>query len=89
MKLYHGTSVENAKDIDREGIKAVFGFVYMTPDLAVAKRFGEVIYEIDSDDLDDDYLGSYREMLCDILKTDDFYHFGGDISRHTIKKLTQ
>lgn len=61
-------------------------FVYMTDDLPVAKRWGEVVLEIDADKLDAAKLKTYREGLCDVLKTSDFYNYCAPIPALLIKK---
>lgn len=90
MKLYHATDPTNKESIMKEGLKAVWGFVYMTPDLNHARKLGKLIFEIDSTKLNQEYLGSYREMICDIMKTDDYWHYGDDIPAKllTIKELS-
>lgn len=75
MKLYHATKPENYHSIMEKGLIPYFPAVYLTPDLKVARMFGLLIFEVDTKDLDQNQLGTFREMLCDILKTDDFYHY--------------
>lgn len=87
MKLYHATKEENKQAILRDGLIAFFPAVYMTPDLVVAKRFGEVVFEIESNNLNPELLSSYREMLCDLWKTDDFYHYYSDIPPKLLKLI--
>lgn len=87
MLAYHATNKENVASILRDGLQPYFGFVYMTPDINVAKKFGEVVFEIDVSKLKKKYLGSYREMLCDILKTEDFIHYGDNIPTKLLKVI--
>lgn len=54
MIFYHGTSVENWEKIQQEGIlwgipspNAKYRYTYLTPEIEVAKGFGEVILEIE------------------------------------------
>lgn len=59
MIFYHGTSLENWKLIKKEGVlwgggtfhktqgKKGYRYTYLTPDIKVAKQYGEVILEVD------------------------------------------
>jgi RNA:NAD 2'-phosphotransferase (TPT1/KptA family) len=89
MKLYHGTRKESLEQILKEGLKANWGFVYMSSDLEFVRKFyGKgVIFEIESDDLEQDLLGTYREMLCDVFNTSDFYHYGDNIPSNLLKVI--
>ena len=62
-------------------------FIYMTDDLVVAKRWGEVVLEIDTEKLDAAKLKTFREGLCDILKTTDFYNYCAPIPARLITKI--
>lgn len=84
---FHGTSEEAWKKIQVEGLRGAFGFVYMTPDLNFAKRYGEVVLEIDLAMLNKNLLGTYPEMMCRIMKTDDFIHYGADIPPEAITRI--
>lgn len=71
MKLYHGTSRQNARFINVEGLKAVsiipelkkLAYVYLSPDIGLAKSYGEVVYEVDTDSLDLKKLDTYQEGI--------------------------
>lgn len=50
MKFYHGTSKEKWKLIKREGILwgiHSYRYTYLTPEIEIAKAYGEIILEID------------------------------------------
>lgn len=81
MKLYHATKKENLDAIMKDGLRAdlSLGYVYMTPDLKHAELFGDIVFEIESQTLDPKLLGSYREMICDIFFTADYWHYGDTI----------
>lgn len=103
MKLYHATKRINEASIDKDGLKATSGlydqegmplnppecsFVYFTPDLEHAKTFGSLIYAVDSKKLDQSKLDSYRELICDMMHTDDYWNFRGDVPASLLTKLS-
>ena len=51
MKFYHGTTIDKWKQIQFEGI--LFGehksyrYTYLTPDIEMAKKYGDVLLEVD------------------------------------------
>jgi len=52
MKFYHGTSIENWNKIQEEGVlwgnvDKDYRYTYLTPDVEIAKNFGNVILEIE------------------------------------------
>lgn len=59
MKFYHGTSKESWEKIKAEGIlfggdgyhnrndKKAYRYTYLTPDISVAKKYGEVLLEVE------------------------------------------
>jgi len=51
MKFYHGTSVEALRKIQQEGVlwgKGMsYRFTYLTPEIEVASKYGEIILEVD------------------------------------------
>lgn len=83
MKLYHATTLENGIEIfeKEQGLKAKygFGFVYLCNELRVARKFGGLIFEVESDILDQKKLGQFRELLSDAYDSEPFYHYKGDI----------
>ncbi len=118
MKLYHGTSVENAKSIKRGGLKASNGiinegheifvmgmtmekkpirlplpwalrgkehlvpkFIYLSEDIELARGYGEVVFCVDTDDLDEKKLGTYKEGIGLI------YNYESDIPAKFLKKV--
>lgn len=85
MKLYHATSLENGEKIFLEGLKPTWGFVYLTNELKIARRFGGVVFEVDSDFLDEKKLGQYEELLCRLYKCDPFYHYADTIPAHCLR----
>jgi RNA:NAD 2'-phosphotransferase (TPT1/KptA family) len=87
MRLFHSTKVKNMSSILKDGLIATLGYVYMTPDLEHAKKLGNLVFEIDWQKLDPKYLGTYREMICDIMKTDDYWHYGNNIPPQLLKLL--
>lgn len=102
MKLYHATSEDNEKSIDKHGLVPASGlsdahgkplnvpgcsFVYLTPDLEHAKTYGGILYEVESDDLDQTKLGKYREKICDICGTDDYWNYSEQIPPGLLKRL--
>lgn len=85
--LYHATSELAWRSVQKQGLLPAFPAVYMTEDTKILPRFGTVFLKIDTKYLDKDMLGTYREILCDILKTSDFWHYYGKVPRKAIKKL--
>jgi len=93
---YHGTRAESVENILAVGILPtpllppyiMEGHVYLTPDINVAKRFGEVVFKVDLSKLDASLLGEYREMLCDILETDPFINYKGAVPPEALTLLT-
>ena len=67
MKFYHGTSKENWKRIQEEGI--LFGIrdkcpsrcTYLTPILEESKSYGEVILEVEYNPYDNPKMNNYVE----------------------------
>ena len=52
MKLYHGTDSKNIDSILREGLRPNnIGIVYLSPKFGQAKRWGNVILEVETGDL--------------------------------------
>ena len=51
MKFYHGTSEKNWKLIQEEGVLWGIGrsyrYTYLTPEIGIAKGYGDVILEVD------------------------------------------
>ena len=92
---YHGTTIKNAGYIEQEGIVPLpllppvimTGYVYMTEDRAMAERFGEAVFEVDLDKLDQDKLDSYRERLCDIFDTSDFINHHGIVPPEALRRV--
>jgi len=90
MKLYHGTPEWNVSEILRDGLKAtalidhpkVPRYVYATDNLEIARRYGDDIFEMDTDDFEESGWGTYEETIGVI------YHHEGDISPDKIKLLT-
>ena len=77
IKLYHGTKRENLKSILKDGLKR-FGrvdgewkgdstYIYATPDIEIAKKFGDVVLQIEGKGLDlrvwDDEIDSQQIMV--------------------------
>jgi hypothetical protein len=62
-------------------------FVYFTDDLNVVQRWGEVILEVEKESLDQTKLGTFREGLCDIMKTTPFYNYCLDVPPHLVKRF--
>lgn len=81
-QLYHATNQDNVDNIMENGLVAYFPAVYMTDDLSAARYFAGsngAIFVINTENLDSDLLGTFHEMLCDILHTSDFWHYYGSI----------
>lgn len=101
MKLYHATDKDNEKSIDKNGLIPFSGFyskdgkpltipgcsfIYFTPDLEHAKNYGGVVYEVESNSLDQTKLDKYCEGICDIYKTDDYWNYSAPIHPSLLKK---
>ena len=92
MKLYHATSSANIRSIKRKGLLPAgiilqCAFIYFSDDINIAKKFGEAIIEVDTKDLNEKYLDTYREMLCDVLKCNPFYNYNLPITPDKLKFL--
>jgi hypothetical protein len=93
--LYHATSKANWEKIKEQGLKPFFPAVYMTEDLKAAEFFKQtfhrgrdgVILKIDTSKLNKRKMGRNEELLCQILKTPDFYHYYGTIKPQLIERI--
>jgi len=88
MKLYHGTHRKNLSSILKHGLKrkqkngywGAIGdgtYIYATKDIEIAKKYGDVVLEIEAEGLD--------LRVWDKEKSDGQIMIMGDISKDRIK----
>ena len=83
LKLYHGTDRKNLKSILKNGLKRIGDktYIYTTPNKIIAKKYGNVVLEIEASGLD--------LRVWSKEKTDGQIMIMGDVKSKQIKALKE